>query len=258
VEEKDVNLSWTTSLNPETIGGNIFLFKKTANDVDWNKISTLAITANSATDGNNLTDDGEIAYYVSMVDFCREEIIRSEVNNTIHLTGQADTLTDVIDFSWNHYHKWSKGVRNYELWRKLDEASGYRFIAEVPGDRNTFSTGIGGDGFRHNYVVHANENDGSGESWSNNIQFEFDHRVYVPNVFTPNGDDHNEYFEITKIGLYKNSELLVMNRWGKPVFRSRDYKNEWNGGDLEPGVYYYMLSLKKTNKIVRGTVSILK
>ena len=33
-------------------------------------------------------------------------------------------------------------------------------------------------------------------------------------------------------------QLVVVNRWGKKVFESQDYKNDWNAQDLEGGVYY--------------------
>ena len=66
----------------------------------------------------------------------------------------------------------------------------------------------------------------------------------IPNVFTPNGDNFNDLFEIT--GLPPFSSLIVFNRSGKEVCRSEEYKNDWNGSDLEgnplpEGTYWYVL-----------------
>jgi hypothetical protein len=63
----------------------------------------------------------------------------------------------------------------------------------------------------------------------------------LPNVITSNGDPWNEVFELQDnlIGL---TNLLVVNRWGKEVYRASAYKNEWNGNDVDPGVYFIRLT----------------
>ncbi len=63
--------------------------------------------------------------------------------------------------------------------------------------------------------------------------------LYVPNVFTPNGDGSNDNFEIRN--LPANAKLVVTNRWGKQVFTSNNYQNDWNGDGAIDGVYYYQL-----------------
>ena len=87
---------------------------------------------------------------------------------------------------------------------------------------------------------------------------EFTHPITVPNVFTPNGDGYNQYFFIPKIELYSECELTVVDRWGKAVFRSTGYSNDWEGDDLSSGVYYYVLDLKKRNTVIKGIVNIVK
>lgn len=65
--------------------------------------------------------------------------------------------------------------------------------------------------------------------------------LYVPNVFTPNGDGSNDNFEIRN--LPANAKLVVTNRWGKQVFSSNNYQNDWNGSDAIDGVYFYQLQV---------------
>ncbi|MFN6114997.1 MAG: gliding motility-associated C-terminal domain-containing protein [Flavobacteriales bacterium] len=67
--------------------------------------------------------------------------------------------------------------------------------------------------------------------------------IDIPNVFSPNGDGENETFDITNIGYYDN-ELTIYNRWGTVVYNTRNYRNQWNGGDAPDGTYYYVLVLK--------------
>jgi len=63
----------------------------------------------------------------------------------------------------------------------------------------------------------------------------------IPNVFTPDGDGTNDVFEIRNIDDYPEADLVILNRWGNVVYESTGYKNDWNGGDLTEGVYFYKL-----------------
>jgi hypothetical protein len=66
------------------------------------------------------------------------------------------------------------------------------------------------------------------------------HITQLPNVITANGDNYNDFFEVQD-NLKGLTTLLVINRWGKEVYSSAVYKNEWNGNDLDPGLYFIRL-----------------
>ena len=97
-------------------------------------------------------------------------------------------------------------------------------------------------------------------------------KLFIPNVFTPNDDTYNDVFEIgiyeddeNKIfdihlnDYYQSSKLVVFNRWGNVVYQSDDYQNDWDGGKLSDGVYYYVLKCQgsKSNDVYKGAVSIV-
>jgi gliding motility-associated-like protein len=67
--------------------------------------------------------------------------------------------------------------------------------------------------------------------------------VTTPNVITPNGDGMNDDFVFGGLSTHPNSELYVYNRWGSLVYSNTDYQNDWDGGGLSPGLYYYVLIL---------------
>ncbi len=78
--------------------------------------------------------------------------------------------------------------------------------------------------------------------------------LFVPNVFTPNRDGRNDFFEI----LYDEPlQLKIFNRWGNELFSSENYQNDWNGADLAGGVYYYELHLPN-QETCKGWVHLLK
>ena len=73
--------------------------------------------------------------------------------------------------------------------------------------------------------------------------------IIVPNVFTPNDDNFNDFFIIQ--GLKPNSNLVILNRWGNVVFESSNYQNNWGGDDLNgealvDGVYTILLTDNKS------------
>ncbi len=79
----------------------------------------------------------------------------------------------------------------------------------------------------------------------------------IPNIFTPNGDDNNQYFEIQGVERYPGSTLKVWNRWGTIVYESENYKNRWNGDELPEGTYFYVFE-RSDGELSSGYVMILR
>lgn len=82
--------------------------------------------------------------------------------------------------------------------------------------------------------------------------------VNIPNIITPNNDGYNDVFEITNIRYFPKSKLSIYNRWGKEIFSTTAYKNDWNGDQYPDGVYYYILDLGINNRIYNGSLTILR
>ena len=113
-------------------------------------------------------------------------------------------------------------------------------------------------------------------------------KLKIPNVFTPNGDGVNDYFIISlengsdspksndKRGnrdggleyesyeplstYYEKTDLTIFNRWGRIVYHSNDYHNDWDGDNLSDGTYFYVLKCHglKNDATYQGSVMIIK
>jgi gliding motility-associated-like protein len=88
---------------------------------------------------------------------------------------------------------------------------------------------------------------------------------FIPDAFTPNGDNINDYFEIAGIEYYTNNSLTIVNRWGKQVYTAKNYgidttptfwDGKWNNEDLPTGTYFYILNLGNGQKSIAGSVYI--
>ena len=80
---------------------------------------------------------------------------------------------------------------------------------------------------------------------------ELEEEVTLPNIFTPNNDGANDFFEIT-IGEKQDFQIVVINQMNKVVFQSNSVDFRWDGmlpsGDPAPsGNYVYFISAKTMN-----------
>ena len=76
--------------------------------------------------------------------------------------------------------------------------------------------------------------------------------LYVPNVFTPNGDGVNDVFYIPGYNLV-SFDLKIYNRWGSLLFETTDPKQGWDGsykGVVVSGVYVFILNAKGNDNSV--------
>ncbi|MBZ4034459.1 gliding motility-associated C-terminal domain-containing protein [Flavobacterium sp. 17A] len=82
---------------------------------------------------------------------------------------------------------------------------------------------------------------------------------FVPDGFSPNGDNVNDTFRIPDIEfLYPNYTLEIYNRYGNGMYKGDKNKPAWDGmnyeqsgiaGGIAPnGVYFYVLHFNKDNK----------
>ena len=90
----------------------------------------------------------------------------------------------------------------------------------------------------------------------------------VPNVFTPNGDGINDYFQVDAESIVE-FQGEIRNRWGEKVFEWTDceaVESGWNGKsaistDAASGVYYYYIKAKGLDEVeynLRGFLHLIR
>lgn len=93
-----------------------------------------------------------------------------------------------------------------------------------------------------------------------------DYNVFIPNVFTPNGDEFNNVFEISLTGGMLERGFVV-NRWGNIVHEFYPDDLIWDGTDqkgkpVEDGVYTYVVNIRATGSAVsdqyHGFVTVIR
>lgn len=89
--------------------------------------------------------------------------------------------------------------------------------------------------------------------------------LYFPNAFTPNEDGLNDTFKPYYGAMLETYELLVYNRWGQLVFKTRNPALGWDGRykgkPVDLGAYVWTCQYGFTGKPVqflKGTVTVLR
>ncbi len=99
----------------------------------------------------------------------------------------------------------------------------------------------------YNIIYKVTDNHGCIDSVSQLIDISDKDSLFVPNVFTPNGDNVNDYFIVGSNG-YTKFSIVIYSRWGNVVFKAPESQQiVWDGNTIDgskvaPGVYYYVLT----------------
>jgi len=94
----------------------------------------------------------------------------------------------------------------------------------------------------------------------------YDSPIVIPEGFSPNGDGKNDVLNFEGLEAYGVSQLTIFTRTGEVVYKSDDYRNDWDGtntsgkmnnfGKVTTGTYYYVLKLGDTNRTLKKFIYI--
>ena len=85
----------------------------------------------------------------------------------------------------------------------------------------------------------------------------------IPNIITPNGDRKNEVWDLIELGDLGMYDLTISDRYGKRVYSTDNYQNDWNavdsdGNELPNGQYLYKLKHRKNYKVLQGYIQVIR
>jgi len=85
----------------------------------------------------------------------------------------------------------------------------------------------------------------------------------IPNVFTPNGDNVNDSWNLEDTFLYSDTEVKIYGRYGRLLFHSVGYGTPWDGknkkgNDVPDGVYFYSIEIGHEYDAIKGSVTIIR
>ena len=105
------------------------------------------------------------------------------------------------------------------------------------------------------------------------VELDRNRNVFIPNIFSPNNDDKNDFFGVaTGAGVKKINFIRVFDRWGELLFTKENIlagadpnANGWDGTfrsrTVDSGVYVYLVSVEFEDGqklLYRGDVTVVK
>ncbi|MFQ3576322.1 MAG: gliding motility-associated C-terminal domain-containing protein, partial [Cytophagales bacterium] len=237
---------------------SVMIFRRialpTAQDSSWTlvKKSAMPIGIDVFTDGPLATDRFAYEYRLGAVNRCGDTTF-TDPHRTIVAKAEGNEKEETVALEFNAYKGWIPNV--YEVYRQLDKDPEFRLFNSVSSlnDTSLLFRNVSSDGFNQCYRVLAKlvfVDSTSGKqtvldsSWSNITCVNFKNPIKVFNSFSPNGDGVNEFFWVNNINLYPDNEVFVFNRWGARVFHRAGYNNNWDGGGLPDGTYFYTIRVE--------------
>lgn len=84
----------------------------------------------------------------------------------------------------------------------------------------------------------------------------------INNFLSPNGDGTNDTWEMSKPSLISGCNVSIYDRWGKKVWESNAYNNQWDGTnskgvELPDGTYFYTISCDGKDN-VNGSILLMR
>jgi gliding motility-associated-like protein len=86
--------------------------------------------------------------------------------------------------------------------------------------------------------------------------------VKATNIMSPNGDGINDKWTIDNLDLFPNNLVKIFDKSGRMIYSKKGYDNSWdatlNGTPLSKGTYYYIVDFGTKDKVIRGTITIVR
>jgi len=91
-----------------------------------------------------------------------------------------------------------------------------------------------------------------------------EHGIYVPNAFTPNGDNNNDILYV-RSNVISKIYFTIYDRWGEKVFETSDINKGWDGTfrgkPCDPGVFVYYLEvtcIDDQKNLRKGNITLIR
>ena len=122
------------------------------------------------------------------------------------------------------------------------------------------------------YAVAAEDSAGNRSVMSDTVCVDSDvcGTYRLPNFFTPNNDERNDFFVPFPYSSVEKIDLQIFNRWGNLIFATQDPAIKWDGKiqgkneDVPDGVYYYICDVYEitlygtVKRTLKGSITIIR
>ncbi|HVD97543.1 MAG TPA: T9SS type B sorting domain-containing protein [Cytophagaceae bacterium] len=259
VDGNQVKLVWDLPvLNPIVPSVDYYTVYRNNNGTYANYGSS---NSNSYTDNGANVNASAYCYQISYKDHCNNVSPLSNITCDVNLI--ATRTDETNNLTWTSYTGYQSGIKEYII-ENLDE-NGNVVVSKSAGLSTSFSEATDPSLsqliYRIRVVSVGSENI---VSYSNIQRIDLTPQIYMPNVFTPNGDGDNDVLEV-KGKYYKSVKMTILNKWGEVLFISDNTAQGWDGNYKGQPVSvdsyaYHVVAFDNSGKEIslKGVVSLIR
>lgn len=183
----------------------------------------------------------------------------------------CDQLNNIL--SWTNPGTPSNSdILKYNIWYSPVSEGDFSLLATVFNINDTSYVHSGLSGLAGCYMLTAVDSNGNESNYSNVVCIDIDFcpMYSLPNVFTPNFDNKNDFFKPFPYTSVEKINIQIFNRWGSVVFETTDPDIMWDGKnmssheDCSDGVYYYICDVYErrlsglSKRLLSGVIHLLR
>lgn len=260
-ENRVVNLTWNVNVPWDNDSFVVYRFNNTSSNYD-----SIATTYTKSYADTGLIDGVEYCYYIKSIgkysvggfagplinlsqQFCVIPRDTQKPNAPVLSVSPSCSLYR-NELDWTPSNTNIGDVVKYNVYKSEFEGSGFELI-HTTADKNTLQyidlnliKSIAGCYFITSVDSFNNESERSNMVCVDNCP-----ELYLPNAFTPNGDQINDLFTPIKdsINFVDKVQISIYNRYGKLVYQTNDPQINWNGkenntgAEMPVGTYFYTI-----------------
>ena len=212
----------------------------------------------------------DFIYRVIVVDSCGDDVHLSNIGHTIFTTAVSNSpyLTNTVQ--WNKYEQWDGNIQEYRIYRSINGNFDPSPVAVVPpgtlyyiDEVEDYLQSTGEFCYKVEAIESGNPSGTNETSISNAACAIQEALVYIPNAFTPEGNNPI-FLPIVSYVDFNDYTLQIFNRWGEMLFETNDVTMGWDGTfkskRCTEDVYVYQVSFKTGDGkpfVKRGFVTLL-
>ncbi|MCK4664461.1 MAG: gliding motility-associated C-terminal domain-containing protein [Bacteroidales bacterium] len=245
----ELTLSFSVDTNADILKYNLL-----RSDIRNGTYDTIYTFESNNTDSNlfykdNINTNNIFYYKINAYNTCSVKVATSDTINNIVLKASNNNLTNTLQ--WNK--TMPEANENHLIYRSFENQN---FINIITIDENTdyaddislFLNNPQIEGKFYYYIEAKNKN--TFQISRSNIAITTQKPVLdIPNIFTPNDDGKNDFFEPNiSFASSKDFSMIIYNRWGEKIFESKTPGETWdgtkNGKLVQEGSYIYFIKFR--------------
>jgi gliding motility-associated-like protein len=261
------DVTYTSSTNTPLytiVGGNINGCDSTVN-LNLTVLQPSSNTINISSCGPYLAGNGQLYAQSTAFSYILPNAVGCDSNITVNLTvisvpsAAFSSTPELLEYGLTEIQMIDQSTGQIDTWSwTISSENGSIQSSNLQNPLFSLPNNLSGN---ITFQLTVSNNQGCTDNATSVLTILEDAAIYIPNSFSPDGDNFNNIFQVVGRNIDPEFfELTIFNRWGELIFLSKDLNVGWDGsvntyGAAPIGVYTYKVSFRFANQDDNQTIT---